>query len=283
MNVNPNRRTVCHRCAKIKQACDGGSPCARCKRLDVSCEPNDPAKHSSNSSIPISKPSRIIRTHTGCSSCKKRRRKCDEARPRCSDCRRLCLDCRYSTPVPASTSSSSPSDQSPSTTTPTSVTHVSQPQLPPLDHSILGYPQDSMTASVSPNDWTDITDLWSTTSQSHLDLHLAHARATPISSPSLPLVMMSTVPDLSAAEDKSLLNHYMKVVAGVLSRRDDKQSNPYLTKILPMAFQNQLVMDAVLALSASHWRKMQPSIFRRGTIHQTSGMTPQRPARSLPS
>ncbi|RVX73086.1 hypothetical protein B0A52_02212 [Exophiala mesophila] len=83
---------------------------------------------------------------------------------------------------------------------------------------------------------------------------------------------MSTVPDLSAAEDKSLLNHYMKVVARVLSRRDDRQPNPYLTKILPMAFQNQLVMNAVLALSASHWKKMQPGIFRRGTIHQTNAL-----------
>lgn len=273
MNTNTTRRIVCLRCAKIKQACDGGSPCARCKRLDVSCEPNEYGKQPGDSSGVISKPSRIIRTHTGCSSCKKRRRKCDEIRPRCSDCRRLCLDCHYSTQGPRHKPGARDGHDTPVIAESTSSASPIQPQPPALDQTILDFEDESLSESVDSTSWAELTELWPITSQSHMGLHLSDGGTTPSPQPDLSLVMMSAVPDISTDEDKSLLNHYMKVVAGVLSRRDDRQTNPYLTKILPMAFQNQLVMDAVLALSASHWRKMQPSVFRRGTIHQTNGKT----------
>jgi hypothetical protein len=95
--------------------------------------------------------------------------------------------------------------------------------------------------------------------------------STPSPNPDLSLLMLSTAPDIATDQDKSLLNHYMRVVAGVLSRCDGHRSNPYLSKVLPMAFSNQLVMDAVLALSANHWKKLQPSLWKRGTIHQTNG------------
>lgn len=88
----------------------------------------------------------------------------------------------------------------------------------------------------------------------------------------LALSPISAVPAIVAEEDKGLLNHYIKVVAVVLSRRDDNQANPYLSKMLTVAFSNQLVMDALLALSANHWKKMQPSVWKRGVIHQTNAM-----------
>jgi hypothetical protein len=122
-----------------------------------------------------------------------------------------------------------------------------------------------------PADYSDLTEMWPITSQSQMATYSSETGSTPSPNPNLPLVMLSTSPDLACDEDKSLLNHYMKVVAGVLSRCDDHRSNPYLSKVLPMALANQLVMDAVLALSANHWKKMQPTLWKRGTIHQTNG------------
>lgn len=86
------------------------------------------------------------------------------------------------------------------------------------------------------------------------------------------LTQLSAAPALVADEDKSLLNHFIKVVAPVLSRRDDDHTNPYLNKMLTVAFSNQLVMDALLALSANHWKKMQPAVWKRGVVHQTNAI-----------
>ena len=121
------------------------------------------------------------------------------------------------------------------------------------------------------NSWSDPTVLRPLTSQSQIAIYYSDSRSTPSPNPNLSLLMLSTAPDIATDEDKSLLNHYLRVVAGVLARRDDHRSNPYLSKVLPMAFSNQLVMDAVLALSANHWKKLQPSLWKRGTIHQTNG------------
>lgn len=87
------QRVVCARCARIKQGCDGGSPCSRCKRLDVECEHRANGGRTRISGATPMPPVKIIRTPTGCLTCKRRRRKCDESQPRCSDCRRLCLEC----------------------------------------------------------------------------------------------------------------------------------------------------------------------------------------------
>jgi hypothetical protein len=91
---------------------------------------------------------------------------------------------------------------------------------------------------------------------------------------------LSVAPSLVQDVDKSLLNHYVKVVAVVLSRKSDQRVNPFLTNVLPVALSNKLVMDAVLALSASHWKKLQPRLWKRGMLHQTN--TLQSLAKLLP-
>ncbi|OBT71044.1 hypothetical protein VF21_10623 [Pseudogymnoascus sp. 05NY08] len=120
----------------------------------------------------------------------------------------------------------------------------------------------------------------SETPQAPIALLSSHSGSTPSSYDSLSLVMLSTVPDMHSEQDKSLLNHYMKVVAGVLSKCESRGSNPYLTKILPMALSNQLIMGALLAMSASHWKKLQPAVWESGTKHKTN--TLQSLAKLLP-
>lgn len=264
------QRVICARCAKIKQACSGGNPCLRCKRLHVSCEPSQAGEAASNIA---SKPVKITRAHTGCTSCKRRKRKCDEARPKCSDCHRLCLECLYEQPrkqqVPASRDSSNDLSQSLSCSQTLSI------DLEPDDI----VPDDG--TGIESTDFTSNTSWWPFSPSSQRPIY-EPMRSTPSpQEPSLSLTSLSAAPMLSADEDKSLLNHYIKVVAVVLSRRDDQQSNPYLSKMLTVAFSNQLVMNALLALSANHWKKLQPSVWKRGVVHQTNTM--QALAKLLPN
>ncbi|EXJ87761.1 hypothetical protein A1O1_04688 [Capronia coronata CBS 617.96] len=269
----PVRRVVCSRCAQIKQACDGGRPCSRCRRLDVICEPN---LNRSRGTPEVSRPSapiRITRAHTGCATCKKRKRKCDEARPRCSDCRRLCLDCHY----PSSSARAHRTSVSPQVA-PSRVSSSVEPtvELPGIDQAdfaigLKGSDEMSPSSSLGEPSGTGLA----APSPSQIATYASDVESIP--SPgsnlsNLSLAMLSTAPMVDADEDRSLLNHYMRVVAGVLSRRDDRRSNPYLSKVLPMALADQLVMDAVLALSASHWKKTQPAVWKRGTIHQTNAL-----------
>jgi transcriptional activator protein UGA3 len=107
--MTSDRRPVCHRCAQIKQACDGQIPCSRCTRLSLPCRSRNTASSaSSNGAIIADTPlpdadaaaeatpkARIRRVQTGCLMCKQRKKKCDEIKPKCGDCRRLCLDCHW--------------------------------------------------------------------------------------------------------------------------------------------------------------------------------------------
>lgn len=265
-----SQHTVCLRCARIKQACDGGSPCARCRRLDLHCEPKDHALLPADGAPLIMKRAKITRTHTGCLTCKKRRRKCDESRPRCSDCRRLCLECRYANPAIQQMESAQPSKEL-IVQDPLMAVNTPILELEAFEKSMLNFDSEIVTEMFDSDGWDAIMEVSPLTSHDRMPSFTSSNVSPPASLPDLSLVALSTAPNLSVDEDKSLLNHYMKVVANVLSRRDDRRTNPYLSKVLPMALQNQLVMDAVLALSASHWRKLQPSISRRGTIHQTNG------------
>lgn len=280
IDATMSQHVVCLRCARIKQACDGGSPCARCRRLDLHCEPKEHASQSTDSGLLTQKRAKITRTHTGCLTCKKRRRKCDETRPRCSDCRRLCLDCKYAKPAVHQSENlqplKEPIDQD-------SLSMVITPilEVEAFEKNILDFDGDIVTEMFDSDDWEALMEHSPLISHQGAPSYTSNSGSPPISLPELSLVAISTAPDLSVDEDKSLLNHYMKVVASVLSRRDDRRTNPYLSKVLPIALQNQLVMNAVLALSASHWRKLQPSISRRGTIHQTNGKLQPSTMRSI--
>ncbi|KAF4126214.1 Fungal Zn(2)-Cys(6) binuclear cluster domain [Geosmithia morbida] len=96
--MSTGRRPVCHRCAQIKQACDGNIPCSRCIRLGLPCRPRNtgdnvlPDPSTDDAEAPKA---RIRRVQTGCLMCKQRKKKCDEVKPRCGDCRRLCLECHW--------------------------------------------------------------------------------------------------------------------------------------------------------------------------------------------
>ncbi|KAM5520940.1 alpha beta hydrolase fold protein [Fusarium oxysporum f. sp. phaseoli] len=84
----------------------------------------------------------------------------------------------------------------------------------------------------------------------------------------LTLYTPSLVPDMTSPHDKALLNHYSNIVASVLSRHPNTTSNPYLSYLVPMAVSNQLILHCVLALSATHWQKLQPDMRDRALYHK---------------
>lgn len=85
---------------------------------------------------------------------------------------------------------------------------------------------------------------------------------------SLSIYIPQLMPQLNAPRDKALLNHYSTIVSSILSRRASTD-NPYNGYLLPMAQSNDLVLHCILALSANHWRKLQPDMGDRGLLHKS--------------
>ncbi|KAF4964260.1 hypothetical protein FSARC_7814 [Fusarium sarcochroum] len=96
----------------------------------------------------------------------------------------------------------------------------------------------------------------------------------------LTLYTPSLIPDLTSPHDKALFNHYSTIVSSVLSKRPNTSSNPYLSYLVPMATSNQLILHCVLALSATHWQKLQPRMQDRALFHKSQAT--QSLARLLP-
>ncbi|OAA50507.1 hypothetical protein NOR_00957 [Metarhizium rileyi] len=344
-------RPVCHRCAQIKQACDGSLPCARCVRLSLPCRPRNAVGTATDDTQHGDVPkARIRRVQTGCLMCKRRKKKCDETKPRCGDCRRLCLDCAWPperhakhksgsgspdeifkedgsgddaiiSPLPSSDLINPPPDmlnrdmpirKSPSVSSSSSGRHGSfdnqshhshtgrisqvdysnylnfnrpvqrtssmavatssmamQPAATvPVTSGIVGQVTPEMVPerlswdmSASPPVWLD-----SVTPVSN-DSPIASIDSIP-QTQSLSVYVPQLMPQLSAPQDRALLNHYSTIVSSILSRRSSAE-NPYNGYLLPMAQSNDLVLHCILALSANHWRKLQPSMGDRGLLHKS--------------
>ncbi|KAG8427378.1 hypothetical protein J3459_006773 [Metarhizium acridum] len=347
--MGSDSRPVCHRCAQIKQACDGSLPCARCVRLSLPCRPRNAAGTTTGDTHGDVPKARIRRVQTGCLMCKRRKKKCDETKPRCGDCRRLCLDCAWPPerngkpkpgsgsadeaikedvncddgiiePIPSSNIMSQlpetvirdiPVRKSPSASSSSSGRHGSFDNQSQYSHassnSQVGYsnyanfnrpveqtavmavatssmampssstmptsgiigeltpdmpPQRlSWDMSASPPAWLDsITPISNGSPTASID-------SAP-SSQSLSIYVPQLMPQLSAPQDRALLNHYSTIVSSILSRRASTE-NPYNSYLLPMAQSNDLVLHCILALSANHWRKLQPAMGDRGLLHKS--------------
>ncbi|KAM0249541.1 hypothetical protein ACHAQJ_009008 [Trichoderma viride] len=330
--MGSDSRPVCHRCAQIKQACDGSVPCARCLRLSLPCRPRD-----SNSAVnqPVGElpKARIRRVQTGCLMCKRRKKKCDETKPRCGDCRRLCLDCAWPAerpkdkltgavltvgapgPVAADlVDSRDVSIQEPvavdvmtDVTTELIIRGGNSPAMSSsssssgsgshysLDHHFSGLPPVSSSGNDFELELTAEGVVWDPHGSSPVGWHESitpmsydsprsdsHDSLTvsPISSmSSLSVYKPQVLPQLTSSHDRALLNHYITIVSSLLSRRMST-SNPYNGYLLPIAQNNNLVMHCILALSANHWRKLQPLLADRGIYHQSKAT--QALARLLP-
>ncbi|KAK5995466.1 hypothetical protein PT974_03874 [Cladobotryum mycophilum] len=323
--MGSDSRPVCHRCAQIKQACDGSLPCARCVRLSLPCRPRD-SSGSANNQIGDMPKARIRRVQTGCLMCKRRKKKCDETKPRCGDCRRLCLDCAWPAERPkdkaaangAAATAMTPSSSTVSTTPPRDIPVKKEPGSPPMDVTstdiaLRGSHSPAMSSSSGGSSSYSMDQSFHVSSVSNggdfelefagegLPWEFSHSPPnsnsgwfdsfTPLSfgSPrdsidsnamsSLSVYVPQLLPQLTSPQDRALLNHYTTIVSSILSRRTSIH-NPYNNHLLPLAQSNDTVLHCILALSANHWRKLQPDLADRGMHHQSKAT--QALARLLP-
>jgi hypothetical protein len=77
---------------------------------------------------------------------------------------------------------------------------------------------------------------------------------------------------ISDPKDKYLLRHFIRVVSRTLSVVQEDESNPFLSLIVSLAGSSKVVIESLLALSASHLRQIYPGILQKGLSHQNEGM-----------
>jgi len=226
------------------------------------------------------KTSKGLRSASGCLSCRRRRKKCDEIRPVCSACRRNFIDCTWPhakgeiagervSPTEASAARKTPSvsfisfsatfEQSscPSPSTGDSFHNVDQRRyaIPerPLDKEdgrhlfryFAGTEGQSPTlatpergASVLPSPYSP-------------DLGTILRRLENSTTP-LPLLHPSCLLLINESKTSTFLfDHYLDRTARAMSVIKDP-SNPLICQIIPLALRSQLVMKAVLMISAIH-------------------------------
>lgn len=177
---------------------------------------------------------KFSRTRTGCLCCRLRRKKCDEIKPTCSGCLRNEIICQWSTSlettqarVPHSNSAKSISTQSASTT---SIVSVKPPQS-----------EKTITSSSSCSQYKTLTPGMDYTDRYLNSISLGGLARTP---------SMSSASLLMMPGSWTLLQHFLSRTANYLTTTPAQ--NAFVTYLLPMAMSDDMIMNSVLALSASH-------------------------------
>ncbi|RGP77481.1 hypothetical protein FLONG3_4400 [Fusarium longipes] len=277
------------------------------------------------------RPMPIIRSRTGCFTCRKRKKKCDESKPICSGCKRNKLDCIWPEPATNNSSSTSssttttnntkvataaeaprpsrPSFGASSTCSQTSIASsirrsqdpdhelaqhdphsVNDPVLPDPapDHDRVPHNDDSSPASgdthmidadagiddeyvepvvndnadhrhqPSPSPSSSASSSDSPTAITTYDPDTANALTLalpPSSEAGIPLNGVITMPMSMLPEQGhhsyELLSYYLARTANSMGN-GSTDVNPFISKLIPLAFSKPLVLQLILAQSAAH-------------------------------
>ncbi|KAM3537573.1 hypothetical protein ARSEF1564_009504 [Beauveria bassiana] len=237
----------------------------------------------------------IIRSRTGCFTCRRRKKKCNEEKPLCSGCRRNHLECTWPTENnntlqtrgknPSSAAISKPAANKPRASSLTDKdfdmaaaaaalrdstasdrahsrsssgsshahTDLDMIAAEPVDAEIVRdtsspimpvSPVPSHAAELFPDMFSDARALTIST----MSLSAATAAADPSSL--LTLSPLSLLPD-HGRESSDLLSYYLTRTANSMGN-GSTDVNPFISKLVPLAFANPLVLQLLLAQSASH-------------------------------
>ncbi|EXJ68393.1 uncharacterized protein A1O5_08185 [Cladophialophora psammophila CBS 110553] len=192
------------------------------------------------------------RTKTGCLTCRLRRKKCDEIRPTCTGCARNFIDCQWPVPLDpdqgsrarlarrkerqsASRSTSTGTSTRSITSLPGEITFVFDRHSPKSAGHDDASPCPALLVDVEPKDddgdeKPESVILWQPLTASFV----SSERALLLNPSSL-----------------LLLQHYLEATSTFLVAKP-LSSNPFITLVLPLAYSDDLLMHAVLALSGTH-------------------------------
>ena len=191
---------------------------------------------------------RFGRTRTGCLTCRARRKKCDERRPKCLSCERNKLDCSFPLPKPRSPISRSRSPASPASPRTSAIPSCLR------DEGEHEHEQATAALEASP-------DTQSTTLVPKRPIHEATATAAAASpfgmgtyTPHL-VSSVSLHPILRDNSAATLFYHFCDRSSRILSSVQG-HANPFLKLMVPIAMSNELVLEAILALSGIHYRNL---------------------------
>ena len=182
-----------------------------------------------------------IRTKTGCLTCRRRRKKCDETRPACQGCRRNFLCCQW----PSESGSSGAPRARRSQKLP-----YARPRTPDIGRDpamIVIFGDDS--APYNDESHSAGTNGSSSTHKTPQGRKVECARTTPWGSPWLSRIS-TTGETLGTPHALLLLQHYLEDTSTFLVAKS-RSYNPYVGLIVPLAHSDDLIMNAILALSGT--------------------------------
>ncbi|CVK90496.1 related to C6 transcription factor [Fusarium mangiferae] len=247
------------------------------------------------------RPVPIIRSRTGCFTCRKRKKKCDESKPICSGCKRNKLDCVWPEPQPAKGPSRS-SFGAASTSSQQSVASLRQghdadsvndpvipdpvpeedgaaenPDVPqngdssPVHGQVQGQgdthmvdaeadvdiinavddvDQPSPSQSSNSSDSPTVITTWDADTANALTLALPPSPDTGLPFNGAITMPMSMLPE-QGHQSYELLSYYLSRTANSMGN-GSTDVNPFIAKLIPLAFSKPLVLQLILAQSAAH-------------------------------
>ncbi|KAK5998736.1 hypothetical protein PT974_01118 [Cladobotryum mycophilum] len=229
--------------------------------------------------------SRIIRTRTGCFTCRRRKKKCDEQKPICGGCTRNRFGCDW----PTHLGQARPRGRSVSSATPATVSMTEEKQvdsqttshveLNAVDTSSISVETTGATQQYPLIDLsTPITSIELAIDQIQNDavtaiiapLHQVYHIDLPAALPNKPMMnehfvqnpnffvdmkfgipaSMSMLPSHNH-DSHELLGYYLSRTVNSMGN-GSTDINPFIAKLVPLAFSNPLLMQLILAQSAAH-------------------------------
>lgn len=194
------------------------------------------------------KSDKIRRVKTGCLTCRSRRKKCDEKKPHCTGCVRNHLSCTWPTLIePAVPTKTSRQRRS-----------LSGELLPSVKRKFSQHKRKATAPTYDNTARVPVTfqlictvDVW----PGNISLRLPNVSGV-----------------FSQPFSRVLLQHYLHRTVDCLSCLD-KSVTPFITDIMPIALSNNLVMQAVLALSGLHYTDTVSDALERGGYCRKDGKT----------
>ena len=215
----------------------------------------------------------LARSLTGTKSCHGRRKKCDEALPKCGDCKRLNLICSK----PPSRSISRSTSENPPFAAPNPCDSSSLDSSNSIDDQqafSIAFDDESSSPWSHDEDYVQKSLLVQTCDTQSIIQSARTIYSLQNATPKLPSITLALKSPFHVSEtkDQHLLRHFIRVVSRTLSVVHEDEANPFLSLIVPLAGSSKVVMESLLALSASHLRRVYPDILQRGLSHQNEGM-----------